>query len=90
MELVPVRELNQDTAGVLARVKNGEHLDITERGDVVAHLVPAQPNQLAALAASGNLVPPSLPGPLPRPTGPVRREQESGELLHTMRDKERY
>ena len=32
MAEVPVRELNQNTAGVLARVKQGEQIDITERG----------------------------------------------------------
>ena len=37
-----MRELNQNTAGVLARVKRGEQIDITERGAVVARLVPAQ------------------------------------------------
>jgi antitoxin (DNA-binding transcriptional repressor) of toxin-antitoxin stability system len=31
MSEVPVRELNQDTAGVLARVKRGEEIDVTER-----------------------------------------------------------
>ena len=33
---VPVRELNQNTAGVLARVKRGEEIDITERGAIIA------------------------------------------------------
>ena len=45
---VPVRELNQNNAGVLARVKRGEQIDITERGAVVARLVPAQENPLGA------------------------------------------
>ncbi|MGH3538880.1 MAG: type II toxin-antitoxin system Phd/YefM family antitoxin, partial [Pseudonocardiaceae bacterium] len=47
MSEVPVRELNQNTAGVLARVKRGEELDITERGAIIARLVPAQPHPLA-------------------------------------------
>ncbi|HEU4360139.1 MAG TPA: type II toxin-antitoxin system prevent-host-death family antitoxin, partial [Mycobacterium sp.] len=46
MSEVPVRELNQNTAGVLARVKRGEHIEITERGTVIARLVPAQDNPL--------------------------------------------
>ena len=32
MSEVPVRELNQNTSGVLARVKRGEQIEITERG----------------------------------------------------------
>lgn len=46
---VPVRELNQNTAGVLARVKRGKEIDITERGAIIARLVPAQPHPLADL-----------------------------------------
>jgi prevent-host-death family protein len=42
MAEVAVRELNQNTAGVLARVKQGEEIDITERGAVVARLLPAR------------------------------------------------
>ena len=33
---------NQNTAGVLARVKRGEHINITERGAVAARLLPAR------------------------------------------------
>ena len=32
MESIPVRQLNQDTAGVLARVERGESLEITSEG----------------------------------------------------------
>jgi prevent-host-death family protein len=49
---VPIRELNQDTAGVLARVKRGEEIDVTERGVVIARLVPAQAHPLADLIAA--------------------------------------
>ncbi|KLO26413.1 antitoxin [Mycolicibacter heraklionensis] len=90
MSEVPVRELNQNTAGVLARVKRGEHLDITERGTVVARLVPAQDSPLAEMIKAGQLHPATLSGPVPRPTGPVRTDHEAGELLRQMRDDERY
>jgi prevent-host-death family protein len=90
MSEVPVRELNQDTAGVLARVKRGEQIDITERGAVIARLVPAQVSPLAELLASGKLRPATVGGPVPRPSGPVRTENEAGELLRQMRDDERY
>jgi prevent-host-death family protein len=90
MSDVPVRELNQNTAGVLARVKRGEQIDITERGAVVARLIPAQDHPLADMINSGKLHPATLDGPAPRPSGPVNTEDEAGELLRALRDDERY
>lgn len=37
---VPVRELTHHTSQVLARVKAGEHLTITDRGEPIARVVP--------------------------------------------------
>lgn len=90
MSEVPVRELNQNTAGVLTRVKQGEHIEITERGRVIARLIPAQDNPLAELISSGRLRPASISGPAPRPSGPVNTEHEAGQLLRELRDGERY
>lgn len=90
MSQVPVRELNQDTAGVLARVKNGEEVEITERGAVIARLVPAQPSPVSTLISTGKLRPATLTGPIPRPKGPIRIDQEAGDLLRRLRDDERY
>ena len=89
MNEVPVRALNQDTSGVLARVKAGEHLAVTERGRVIAHLSPAAPVELAELIAAGRVRPPSPAGPLPRPAGPVSPD-DAGDLLEDLRDDERY
>ena len=90
MTQVPVRALNQDTAGVLARVKNGEEVEIAERGSVIARLVPARPSPVSALIATGKLRPAILTGPIPRPKGAVRTGQEAGELLRSLRDDERF
>ena len=90
MSEVPVRELNQNTAGVLARVKRGEEIEITERGAVIARLIPAQVHPLAELIASGKLSPVTVTGPIPRPTGPIRTDHEAGEVLRELRDDERY
>lgn len=87
---IPVRTLNQETAKVLARVKQGEEIEITERGVVIARLVPAQPSPVARLIATGNLRLPRLTGPVPLPKGEVRTDQESGALLEELRDEERY
>jgi antitoxin (DNA-binding transcriptional repressor) of toxin-antitoxin stability system len=35
---VPVRELNQDTAGALARVESGETEEITRHGRVIGRI----------------------------------------------------
>ncbi|GLY71461.1 type II toxin-antitoxin system Phd/YefM family antitoxin [Amycolatopsis taiwanensis] len=90
MAQVPVRQLNQDTAGVLARVKRGEEVEITDRGAVVARLIPAQPSPTSALIASGKLRPATLTGPIPHPKGPVRTDHEAGDLLRRLRDDERF
>jgi prevent-host-death family protein len=87
MAEAPVRELSRTTAGVLARVKRGEQIDITERGAVVARLVPARENPLIDMLSAGRLHPATLSGPAPRPSGPVRTDQEAGRLL---RETERY
>lgn len=87
---VPVRELNQNTSGVLARVKRGEQIEITERGVVVARLVPAQGNPLTDMISAGRLRPATVSGPAPRPSGPVKTDNEAGDVLRELRDAERY
>ncbi|WP_026909418.1 type II toxin-antitoxin system Phd/YefM family antitoxin [Patulibacter minatonensis] len=60
MESVGVRELRQHLSRHLERVKAGEDLLVTERGRVVARLVPAGPgsDSYAALAElTGSTVP---------------------------------
>ncbi|WP_460665920.1 type II toxin-antitoxin system Phd/YefM family antitoxin [Kribbella swartbergensis] len=90
MAEVPIRMLNQETARVLARVKQGEEIEITERGVVVARLVPAQPSPNARLLATGSFRPARLTRPFSRPKGEVRTEHEAGAVLEQMRDEERY
>ena len=85
-----MRELNQNTAGVLARVKRGELIDITERGTVVARLVPARQDPLSDLLTTGKLHPATATGPAPRASGPMHTDHEAGELLRQLRDVERY
>ncbi|MGH3687458.1 MAG: type II toxin-antitoxin system Phd/YefM family antitoxin [Pseudonocardiaceae bacterium] len=64
---------------MLARVKRGEEIDITERGAIIARLIPAQPHPLADLIASGALRPATAGGPLPRPSGrPVMAPYRGG------------
>lgn len=46
MRQIAILELNEDTAGILARVERGEVFEITDRDRTVAHLVPAEPKHL--------------------------------------------
>jgi prevent-host-death family protein len=50
---VGVRELRQNLSVYLRRVKEGEALDVTERGRTVARLVPARETTLDRLIAEG-------------------------------------
>jgi len=90
MAEVPIRTLNQDTARVLARVKKGEEIEITERGVVIARLVPVEPSPLGRLLSTGNLRPSRVEGAIPRPRGEVRSDHEAGALLEQMRGEECY
>jgi antitoxin (DNA-binding transcriptional repressor) of toxin-antitoxin stability system len=76
--------------GRCRRVKRGEQIDITERGVVIARLVPTQGDPLSDLLSTGKLHPATLVGPAPRPTGTVHTDNEAGELLRRLRDAERY
>ena len=75
MERIGVRELRQHATRHLARVKAGETVEVTERGRLIALLVPPSPGLTARerLIASGQLVPGArpfqLPQPAPRPSG---------------------
>ena len=90
MEQIPVRELNQDTAGVLARVERGETVEITRHGRVIGRIVPATTGELDDWIARGRIVPATIPGPIPMPTQPATPGSEAGRLLRELRDEERW
>ena len=90
MAEVPIRMLNQETARVLARVKEGEEIEITERGVVIARLIAAEPSPVAWLLATGSYRPARLTRSFSRPKGEIRTDHEAGALLEQMRDEERY
>lgn len=90
MEQVPIRQLNQDTAGVMARVEAGKTVEITRRGRVIGRIVPAVRGEFDDLVAAGWVTPPSLPGPIPMPTGEVDETSSATAALLAMRDEERW
>jgi antitoxin (DNA-binding transcriptional repressor) of toxin-antitoxin stability system len=74
----------------LARVKRGEEITLTERGEVIARIVPASSGPLDALISAGKVQPATVRGRAPRPTIPMRGNLEAGTLLERMRAEERY
>jgi prevent-host-death family protein len=69
---VGVRELRQNLSVYLRRVKEGEALDVTERGRTVARLVPARETTLDRLIAEGKARPATRdPHDLVVPPGPI-------------------
>lgn len=82
--------LNQETSKVLARVKRGEQITLTERGEVIARIIPASAGPLDALISAGRVQPATVGGPAPRPTIPMRDGPDAGALLRRMRAEERY
>jgi prevent-host-death family protein len=59
MERIGVRELRQHASAYLRRVKAGETVEVTERGQLIALLVPPEPGHASRdrLIAEGRLVP---------------------------------
>jgi prevent-host-death family protein len=85
MERIGVRELRQHASRYLSRVKSGETVEVTERGQLIALLVPPNPGQGARerLIADGGLIPSS--GVL-RPPRRVEAGRASEAVLDELRD----
>jgi antitoxin (DNA-binding transcriptional repressor) of toxin-antitoxin stability system len=87
MERIGVRELRQHATRHLARVKAGETVEVTERGRLIALLVPPGPSMTARerLIGSGQLVPAARPFQLPEPVAPRSGAPDSGSVLDELR-----
>ncbi|WFE57446.1 type II toxin-antitoxin system prevent-host-death family antitoxin [Micromonospora sp. WMMD712] len=92
MERIGVRELNQNTSQVLARVSRGETVEITDRGHPIARLVPVGDDRstLARLVAAGRAVAPTGGGPVPLPPKLGDEDVDVAATLAAMRDEERW
>jgi prevent-host-death family protein len=93
MERVGVRELRQNLSVYLRRVKRGESLEVTERGNPVARLVPLSTGDawLDRMVAEGRVRPgrgsiDDLPPPVKLPPG----AKPLSQILQKMRDSERF
>jgi prevent-host-death family protein len=84
VERIGVRELRQHASRYLDLVKSGQTVEVTERGRLVALLVPPSPARDARerLIAAGRLIPASGTLRLPRR---VRASRTTGEALDEQR-----
>jgi prevent-host-death family protein len=89
---IGVRELNQQTSRVIERVRHGEVVEITDRGQLVARLVPVTraPEPLERLVAEGRAVAPTSSGPVPMPPVIGDPDVDVASALSALRDEERW
>lgn len=91
---VGLRELGQNPAAVIRRVRRGERLIVTDRGRPVAQITPLPrplPRTLDALIEGGLVTLPTrsitdLPKPAPAKSG----SRPLSDVLREMREQERY
>jgi prevent-host-death family protein len=90
---VGLRDLRHHTSEVLARVRHGETVDVTEHGRLIARIVPAGEREptpiLARLVASGRATLARRPGYRPR-MRPGDGSDWLSEALAAMRDEESW
>jgi prevent-host-death family protein len=88
MERIGVRELRQHASRYLDRVKAGETVEVTERGRLVALLVPPDPATSARqrLIASGRLIPATRPFAVPRRVPARPGAPDTGTVLDEQRE----
>jgi antitoxin (DNA-binding transcriptional repressor) of toxin-antitoxin stability system len=87
MERIGVRELRQYASRYLTKVKAGETVEVTERGVLIALLVPPSPGTSARerLIASGQLMPAARTFRLPQRTPASSGDPDSGTVLDHLR-----
>jgi prevent-host-death family protein len=92
-EKIGIRELRQHASRYVAMAKAGKRIAVTDRGELVAYLVPAEQGGTAfermvaaghVRLATGNLLDHLPPPPAPPGTRPL------SEVLLEMRDEEDY
>jgi prevent-host-death family protein len=92
MVSIGIRELRQHASRYVRMAKAGRRVAVTERGALVAYLVPAEEpaNLLAQLEASGEYLPPvgSVLDLLPPPPVPPGKRPLS-EVVQELREQER-
>lgn len=88
MEKIGVRELRQHASRYLERVRHGETLEVTDRGRLVARLVPVSSDLWTDMVASGKVTLAVDPGDVVDEP-PADYEVEASTVLAAMREHER-
>jgi prevent-host-death family protein len=88
MERVGVRELRQHASRYLSQVKAGKSVEVTERGRLIALLVPPDADRSARqrLASSGRLILADRPFRLPERTAPPAGGPSTAAALQASRE----
>lgn len=90
---VGLRDLRHHTSEVLARVRHGETVDITEHGRLIARIVPVEDRTptpiMARLVESGRARLATRPGYRPRML-PGDGTERLSQALKELRDEERW
>jgi prevent-host-death family protein len=91
--VVGLRDLRHHTSEVLARVRHGETIDVTEHGRLIARIVPVGDREptpvLARLVEAGRATLAQRPGYRPR-MRPGDGTDRLSEALAELRDEERW
>jgi prevent-host-death family protein len=92
MERIGVRALNQETSRVLARVKAGETIEVTDRGEPVARLspIPGEEAWLQRAVAEGWMIPATDHSPFPLPPVIGDPNIDLAAEIAAARERERY
>jgi prevent-host-death family protein len=88
MDRIGVRELRQHASRYLARVATGETIEVTDRGRLIALLVPAPEDPWQELVASGQVIVANGEGNV-TDDAPVDYGIDASARLATMRADER-
>ena len=84
MDTIPHRELRNSSSQVLARVKAGETIAVSNNGEIAAVLVPPGTSAYERMAAAGLVTPARRPGHA-RDIVRSRTEESSAEVLDDLR-----
>jgi prevent-host-death family protein len=85
MERIGLRELRQHASRYIARVARGETVEVTQRGRLVARIVPAKPDTWEDLVLRGDIIPAESPGGL-QDIVPVRTDFDVSAELQRQRE----
>lgn len=89
MERIGLRELRQNASRYIALVARGETVEVTQRGRLVARIVPAVEDAWEDLILRGDVIPAESPGSL-LDVVPIDCGFDVSAELRRMRADERY